>query len=68
MSESDDALAAMEARRRELRKLSKSRLASIHMTNGGLMPHSTYVKWRREELVNAVLEDEGYLRHPGPEL
>lgn len=46
-------------RTRELNKLPKATLAQMHAGNGGLMGLATYMQWRKDELVTAVLEDEG---------
>ena len=47
-------------RRQELTKLPKAQLARMHDANGGCMGLATYMQWRKDELVTAVLEDEGY--------
>ena len=49
-----------EQRRKALEKTPKYQLASMHAANGGLMGVTTYLQWTKDELVNAVLEDEGY--------
>lgn len=46
-------------RTRELNKLPKAKLAQMHASNGGLMGLATYMQWRKDELVTALLEDEG---------
>jgi hypothetical protein len=46
-------------RERELQKLRKPQLVQMHVRNGGLMGVETYMKWTKQELINAVLEDEG---------
>lgn len=43
---------------KELAKLPKWQLAQMHKSNGGLMPLATYQKWSKDELLNAVIEDE----------
>lgn len=43
----------------ELRKLPKATLAQMHVRNGGIMGLRTYLQWTKDELINAVLEDEG---------
>lgn len=55
-----------DQRTRELSRMPKNVLAHMHKQNGGLMPLATYQKWTKDELVNTVLEDEGYgtLSHP----
>lgn len=53
---------AEATRAAQLAKMPKATLAAMHHANGGLMPLATYRKWTREELVKAVLEDEGYQR------
>lgn len=50
-----------DKRIRELARMTKSVLARMHKQNGGLMPLADYLKWTKDELVNAVLEDEGYI-------
>ena len=47
-------------RRQELNRIRKDQLALLHAQRGGRMPLATYLKWRKDELVNAVLEDEGF--------
>ena len=47
------------ARLLELSKLSKLQLAALHVQQGGLMGVSTYMQWRKDELVNIILEIEG---------
>lgn len=42
----------------ELNRLPKGTLAQLHADYGGLMGVATYRKWRKDELVAAVLEDE----------
>lgn len=42
----------------ELKKMSKERLARIHMRNGGLMGFDAYMNWTKEELISEILEDE----------
>ena len=44
---------------REIQRMPKDRLARMHVANGGQMGLATYLKWRKDELVNIVLEDEG---------
>ena len=51
--------AVREARRKVLGHMAKASLAVMHTRNGGLLSVAEYVKWRHEELVNEVLEDEG---------
>jgi hypothetical protein len=51
----------MVARSAELGRKGKPELAVMHSANTGLLSVSEYVKWKHEELVNAVLEDEGLL-------
>lgn len=46
-------------RTKELNKLPKAQLAQMHADNGGLMGLATYMQWRKDELVTALLEDEG---------
>jgi hypothetical protein len=53
--------ARMVARSAELGRLTKSKLAVMHSANSGLLSAVEYIKWKHEELVNAVLEDEGLL-------
>jgi hypothetical protein len=54
---------AMDARRRELARLSAHKLEAMHRAANkrSKIDHS---KWTRETLINAVLEDEGHLWHP----
>ena len=47
------------ARQIELDKMTKFTLASMHVKNGGQMGLTRYLQWTKDELVNAVLEDEG---------
>ena len=47
------------ARLIELSKLPRPQLARMHVANGGQMGLATYLKWRKDELINAILEDEG---------
>ena len=47
------------ARLLELNKLPKSALAQLHVQQGGQMGYATYLKWRKDELVNVILECEG---------
>lgn len=54
--------ASRDQRTRELSRVPKNVLASMHKQNGGLMPLATYRKWTKAELVNEILEDEGYTR------
>jgi hypothetical protein len=50
-----------DERARELdRCYRKASLAVMHKENGGMMPLKTYLKWRKDELIAAVLRDEGY--------
>lgn len=63
----DAAREAMEARRAQLDKVRKAELARMHVDNGGLMGLQTYLGWHKDELVNAVLEDEGHRWHPAAE-
>ena len=49
----------MQVTRKALAKLSKYELAAQHARNGGIMGLATYSKWTKDELVNAVLEDNG---------
>jgi hypothetical protein len=42
----------------ELRKLSKYELARQHVLNGGIMGLNYYLTWKKDELVNTVLEDQ----------
>ncbi len=44
----------------QLYKMTKDQLARMHVANGGLMGYATYRKWTKDELVNAILEDESY--------
>ena len=46
-------------RRQQLTKLSKDQLALMHHNAGGAMGLKVYLKWTKDELVNAVLQDEG---------
>lgn len=46
-------------RYKELNKLPKDELARMHVANGGLMGYATYMKWRKDELISIILEDEG---------
>jgi hypothetical protein len=43
----------------EIERTPKAELARIHVANGGQMGLATYLKWRKDELVRAVAEDEG---------
>ena len=43
----------------QIEKTPKAELARMHVANGGQMGLATYLKWRKDELVRAVLEDEG---------
>lgn len=43
----------------QILKMSKNDLARTHVANGGLMGLPTYLKWTKEELQNAVMEDYG---------
>lgn len=43
----------------QILKMTKYELARTHVANGGLMGLATYLKWTKEELQNAVLEDNG---------
>jgi len=52
-------MTTITSRDRELRKLPKHQLVSIHVANGGLMGAATYSKWTKDELINIILEDEG---------
>ena len=45
-------------RYRELRKVPKATLAQWHAANGGVMGVQVYIQWTKEELINAVMEDE----------
>ena len=47
-------------RAKELRKLGKDQLALMHHNAGGQMGLKVYLQWRKDELVNAVLQDEGF--------
>jgi hypothetical protein len=58
-TEARAAEARMLARAKELRKLPKPTLVQMHLNNGGLMGRAVYMKWKREELVTEILEDEG---------
>jgi len=51
------------ARERELRRMAKDQLARLHASRGGLMGVAVYKKWTKDELITAVLENEGY--NPG---
>jgi hypothetical protein len=42
----------------ELAKMSKYDLARMHRANGGLMTLAEYLQWTKDELVNAVMEDQ----------
>jgi hypothetical protein len=44
---------------KQLAKLPKAQLAQMHAANGGLMGLATYMKWTKDELVDAVAQDEG---------
>lgn len=46
-------------RERELTRLPKRVLADMHVRHGGQMGRAVYLQWRKDELVRAVLEDEG---------
>ena len=48
-----------KARLAEIERTPKAQLARMHAANGGLMGLATYLKWRKDELVRALLEDEG---------
>ena len=48
-----------DQRIKELAKLPKWQLAQMHKSNGGLMPLADYQKWTKDELLSAVIEDEG---------
>ena len=50
-------------RAQERSKMTKSQLASMHVTNGGLMGLNTYLKWSKDELVNVILSDEDAWRY-----
>jgi len=50
------------ARYRELARLPKQQLAVMHVRNGGLMGLAVYLKWGKDELIAAVIEDEGIKR------
>jgi hypothetical protein len=52
-------MSGTQARIRELTRTPKAQLARIHAANGGLMGVAVYSTWSKDELVNAVLEDEG---------
>ena len=43
----------------QIQRTPKAQLARIHVANGGQMGLATYLKWRKDELVNIVAEDEG---------
>jgi hypothetical protein len=40
----------------DLSRKPKHELARIHVQQGGLMGLAVYLKWRKDELVNAILE------------
>lgn len=64
---SPEALGAMQARRAELERLRKPELAELHHHYRGEASNGlqAYLAWSKDLLVRAVLEDEGYLWHPG---
>jgi len=43
---------------RQLQALGKPALARIHVDNGGLMGLATYLRWSKDELIAAIIEDE----------
>ena len=47
-----------DRRIKELAKMPKWQLANMHVANGGLMGLATYMKWTKDELVDAVARDE----------
>lgn len=47
-----------DQRASELARFPKWKLAEMHKAYGGLMPLAIYRKWTKDELVNAVLQDE----------
>jgi hypothetical protein len=49
-----------DKRFRELNRRSKPFLADLHVRKGGLMGYFTYIRWTKEELIKAILEDEGF--------
>ena len=50
---------ALRTRIREIENTPKATLARMHAANGGQMGLATYMKWRKDELVHVVCEDEG---------
>ena len=44
---------------REIERTPKAQLARMHVANGGQMGLATYLKWRKDELIRIVAEDEG---------
>jgi hypothetical protein len=62
-----DAMQRRRLRERELRRFPKATLASMHKANGGLMPLATYLKWSKDELVSAVMDDERHVHRFGQE-
>jgi hypothetical protein len=51
-------------RLRELNRKSKRELARMHKANGGLMPLADYLRWSKDELVGAVMDDERHVHRP----
>lgn len=46
------------SRYQELNKLSKHQLAQMHVTRGGLMGLSTYLKWTKDEIIAEIMYHE----------
>lgn len=47
-----------DKRIREISRMTKRELAMLHVRNGGLMGLSVYLKWTKDELINAIISDE----------
>ena len=54
----------MDAKRyNELRKLPKRELAEMQHNRGGLLAVAEYMRWTKEELIDAILDSEARSAH-----
>jgi hypothetical protein len=44
----------------QITRMTKAQLAQMHAANGGLMSVKVYMQWTKDELINAVIEDQQY--------
>jgi len=51
----------MQLTDQQITRMTKAQLAQMHAANGGLMGVKVYMQWTKDELINAVIEDQRWV-------